>query len=148
MDDNRHGTHVCGIVAAVINNNLGIAGTSQVKIMAEEALNQSGYGYADDLAEAITHAADQGAKIIVMSWRSNSSSILLKRSIQYAYNKGVILVAAAGNDASSVKIYPAAYDEVIAVTIQQHSQISGTELNYPPQESQYTQYSQTTVTDT
>jgi thermitase len=130
MDDNGHGTHVCGIASSVINNNLGIAGISQVKIMAEKALNQTGYGYADDLAQAITHAADQGAKIMVMSWGSNSSSILLKRSIQYAYSKGAILVAAAGNDASNVKIYPAAYDEVIAVSATNQIDDPATFTNY------------------
>jgi len=116
MDDNGHGTHVAGIAASVINNNLGVAGISQVKIIAEKALNETGYGYADDLAQAIVHAVDVGAKIIVMSWGSNSSSTLLERSIKYAYRKGALLVAAAGNDAGNVRIYPAAYDEVIAVS--------------------------------
>lgn len=116
MDDNGHGTHVAGIAASVINNHLGIAGISQVKMMAEKALNQSGYGYADDLAQAVIHATDQGAKIIVMSWGSNSSSTILERSIQYAYEKGVLLVAAAGNNAENIKVYPAAYNDVIAVS--------------------------------
>ncbi len=116
MDDNGHGTHVAGIAAAVINNNLGIAGISQVKVMAEKALNRSGYGSSDDLAEAITHAADQNADIISMSWGSYTRNILVQHAIQYAYNSGVLLVAAAGNNASSEKAYPAAYNEVIAVS--------------------------------
>jgi len=116
MDDNGHGTHVAGIVAAVINNSIGVAGIAQVRIMAEKGLDQSGYGDADDLANAIVHAADQGAHIITMSWGSNSSSVLIMRAVKYAYRSGALLVAAAGNEATSQKTYPAAYDEVIAVS--------------------------------
>jgi hypothetical protein len=116
MDDHGHGTHVAGIVASVINNMVGVAGIAQVRIMAEKGLNQSGEGYADDLANAISHAVDQAAQILVMSWGSNSSSILINRAVKYAYRKGSLLVGAAGNDASSQKTYPAAYDEVMAVS--------------------------------
>ena len=115
-DDNGHGTHVAGIVAAVINNSIGVAGLSQVKIMAEKALNETGYGNAYDLADAITHAVDEGAKIIVMSWGSDSPSILIHNAIKYAYRAGALLVAAAGNNATSNEFYPAAWSEVIAVS--------------------------------
>jgi len=115
-DDNGHGTHVAGIVAAVINNSIGVAGLSQVKIMAEKALNETGYGNTYDLADAITHAVDEGAKIIIMSWGSDSPSILIHNAIKYAYRAGALLVAAAGNDATSNEFYPAAWSEVIAVS--------------------------------
>jgi len=116
MDDNGHGTHVAGIIAATLNNEFGIAGLAQVSIMAEKGLDWNGTGYADDLANAITHATDQGADIISMSWGSYESSILIYRAIIRAYNSGVLLVASAGNDATNKRVYPAAYDEVIAVT--------------------------------
>lgn len=116
MDDNGHGTHVAGIVAAMINNSVGVTGISQVKIMAEKGINQTGYGNADDLANAIVHAADQGADILTMSWGDYSSSVLIQRAVKYAYRSGALLVAAAGNDATSQKMYPAAYKEVIAVS--------------------------------
>jgi len=116
LDDNGHGTHCAGIIAAVINNNVGIAGLAQVSIMAEKGLNSWGYGYSDWLANAIIHAVDQGADIISMSWGGYGYSQLIYEAIQYAYDAGVLLVAAAGNDGTNLKLYPAAYEEVIAVT--------------------------------
>jgi hypothetical protein len=115
-DDHGHGSHVAGIIGAAINNNVGIAGVAQVSIMAEKGLNFRGEGYADDLASAIAHATEQGADVISMSWGDYVDSRLIRRAIVDAYNAGVLLVAAAGNDATNEKSYPAAYDEVIAVT--------------------------------
>ncbi|MGB9714640.1 MAG: S8 family serine peptidase [Candidatus Bathyarchaeales archaeon] len=116
MDDNGHGTHCAGIIAAELNNLLGVAGIAQVRIMAEKALNADGYGWEDDIANAIIHAAENGAKILSNSWGSDEDSLLLHEAIQYAYNMGLLIVAAAGNEASNTKIYPAAYSEVVAVT--------------------------------
>ncbi|MBX5326204.1 MAG: S8 family serine peptidase [Candidatus Bathyarchaeia archaeon] len=115
MDDHGHGTHVAGIISAVINNAQGIAGLAQVRIMAEKGLD-SGGGYYDDLANAIIHATDQGANIISMSWGGSSASSVLHDALKYAYDHNVLLVAAAGNAGSSTRLYPAAFDEVIAVT--------------------------------
>jgi thermitase len=116
MDDNGHGTHVAGIIAAALNNELGVAGVAQVSIMAEKGLDMRGEGYVDDLANAIHHAAEQGANIISMSWGDYEDSWLLHRALIDAYRAGVLLVAAAGNDATNERMYPAAYDEVIAVS--------------------------------
>jgi subtilisin family serine protease len=116
MDDNGHGTHVAGIIAAALNNELGVAGVAQVSIMAEKALDMKGEGYESDLASAINHAAEQGAEIISMSWGSYEDSWLIHRALIDAYRAGVLLVAAAGNDATNERMYPAAYDEVIAVS--------------------------------
>jgi len=115
MDDHGHGTHCAGIIAAVINNGIGIAGLAQVQIMAEKGLSAGGYGYEDWLANAIIHAVDQGADIISMSWGGYFHSELIYEAIRYAYDAGVLLVAAAGNEATNVKSFPAGYDEVIAV---------------------------------
>jgi len=115
-DDNGHGTHCAGIIAAELNNAIGIAGLAQVKIMAEKAIGADGSGYEDDLAKAIIHAVDQGAKILSNSWGAPSDSMLIHEAIQYAYNNGVLVIAAAGNSATNTKFYPAAYDEVVAVT--------------------------------
>ena len=116
MDDNGHGTHCSGIIGAEINNGIGIAGLAQVRIMAEKGLDAYGFGYESTLANAIIDATDKGAKIISMSWGGSSPSTLIHDALKYAYDHGVLLVAAAGNSGSSQKSYPAAYDEVIAVT--------------------------------
>jgi thermitase len=115
-DDNGHGTHCAGIIAAVLNNTIGIAGLAQVRIMAEKALDASGSGYEDDLANAIIDAVDKGAKILSNSWGAPIDSMLIHEAIRYAYDHGVLVIAAAGNNADNTKFYPAAYDEVVAVT--------------------------------
>lgn len=116
MDDNDHGTHCAGIAAAVMNNELGIAGVAQVKLLAEKVLNSDGQGTAFNVASGITHAADQGADVISMSFGSSDSSVTIQDACVYAYTlKGAVLVAASGNDGQPTVSYPAAYDTVIAV---------------------------------
>lgn len=115
-DDHGHGTHCAGIIAATLNNSKGIAGIAQIKVMAEKGFANNGIGYSDDLANAIIHAANQGARIISCSWGSSQESQLLHAAIKYATNTGALVIAAAGNSGSNSRHYPAAYDEVIAVT--------------------------------
>jgi len=115
LDDHGHGTHCAGIIAAVCNNSVGIAGLAQVRVMAEKVLNYGGAGYWDWLANGIIHATDQGARIISMSLGGYGDSELVHDAIKYAYDNGVLIIAAAGNDNTNMKSYPAAYDEVIAV---------------------------------
>jgi len=116
MDDHGHGTHCAGVIAAIVNNSIGMAGLAQVRVMAEKGLDASGSGRLSDLANAIIHAVDQGANIISCSWGSYVKSTLLQEAVRYAYDHSVLVVAAAGNDATDIKNYPAAYDEVFAVT--------------------------------
>ncbi len=116
VDDNGHGTHVAGIAAGVTNNGLGIAGISQSCIMAEKVLGSTGSGSYSAVANGITHAANNGARVISMSLGGRSSSDTLKAAVNYAWNKGVLIVAAAGNDNSGKISYPAAYSNVIAVS--------------------------------
>ena len=116
MDDNGHGTHCAGIIAATLNNSIGIAGLAQVRLMAEKGLDRTGSGYDDDLANAIVHAVNQGAKIISCSWGSDAESQIIHDAVKYATNAGALVVAAAGNSGTNTRHYPAAYPEVIAVT--------------------------------
>ena len=115
LDDDGHGTHCAGIIAAVINNSIGIAGVANVKIMDLKVLNSSGYGYDSEIARAIVYATDNGANIISMSLGGPDYATALEDACQYAWDHGVLIVAAAGNDGSYGVDYPAAFNSVIAV---------------------------------
>ena len=108
-----HGTHVAGIVGAVMNNGKGIAGLAQVSIMAVKVLDSCGRGFIGDIAQGIIYAADHGANVITLSL-GGSALITLGSAVRHAWLKGAILVAASGNDGGAVS-YPAAYPSVIAV---------------------------------
>jgi len=115
MDFNGHGTHCSGIAAAVSNNSEGIAGVCwYCKIMPLKAGYDNLLEYVDT-AEALVYAADNGADVVSMSWGGFYRSSLIQDSIEYARNKGVVLVAAAGNDGMNIKSYPASYDNVLSV---------------------------------
>jgi thermitase len=115
MDDHGHGTHVAGIAAASGNNSTGVAGTDwKARIMPIKVLDSQGSGYDSDVAAGIRYAADHGAEVINMSLGSPDYSYTLSEAVNYAHNKGVVIVAAAGNESTSVS-YPAACDHVIAV---------------------------------
>jgi parallel beta-helix repeat protein len=116
LDENGHGTHCAGIASAVTNNSIGVAGLSWgCKIMPLKILGNNGSGAVIHGAMAILYAIDNGANIISMSFGSLFYSKLFDDITNYAYNKGIILVAAAGNNNLKIKFYPAAYDNVLAV---------------------------------
>lgn len=115
-DDNSHGTHVTGTLAQSTNNLIGVAGVAYgASIMPLKVLNNSGSGTDAGVANAIIWATDNGADVINMSLGGPSPSITLEQAVAYAYNNGVTIVAAAGNDGTNVVSYPAAYEHVIAV---------------------------------
>jgi subtilisin family serine protease len=110
-----HGTHVAGVLAATINNDLGIAGISQARMMAVKVMNDSGEGTDATVASGIRWAVDHGADIVTMSLGVEGASTALENAIEYASSHGVVMVAASGNSGSSFVSYPAAYASVIAV---------------------------------
>ncbi len=115
-DDNGHGTHVAGIIAAATNNGIGIAGVGyQTRVLVVKVLDQNGSGYYSTISKGITYAADRGARIINLSLRGTVPSTLLEDAVNYAWSKGALVVAAAGNDGSSAPVYPAAYTHAMAV---------------------------------
>ncbi len=115
-DDNGHGTHVAGTVAQSTNNNYGVAGIAyEAKIMPLKVLAASGGGTISDIAEAIRFAADNKADIINMSLGGGGESQVMKDAIDYAYSKGVVIIAAAGNENSNSASYPARYAHVMGV---------------------------------
>jgi len=116
MDVVNHGTLCAGIASAETNNLTGIAGVSwNSKIMVVRVLDNNGYSDDSIIAPGIIYAADEGADIINLSLGGAGSSSTLEDAVDYAYNKGCLLVAASGNSDSSSVDYPAAYDNVIAV---------------------------------
>ena len=116
-DDNGHGTHVAGTIAQSTNNNVGVAGIAyQSKIMPLKVLSRYGYGNIADIAEAIVYAADNGAHVINMSLGGPGESKLMREAVEYAHNKGVTIVCAAGNESRNRASYPAAYPYAIGVS--------------------------------
>ncbi|WP_343230392.1 S8 family peptidase [Salinilacihabitans rarus] len=116
-DDNGHGTHCAGTVAAV-DNNEGVVGVApEATLHAAKVLDSQGSGYYDDIAAGIEWTADQGYDVGSMSLGGSASSVV-EDAVQYADSEGVLLVAAAGNDGpcSDCVSHPAAYPEVVAVS--------------------------------
>jgi subtilisin family serine protease len=117
-DDHGHGTHVAGIAAASTNNNEGMAGVSWgARIMPLKILNASGGGNTFNLSQAIKYAADHGARVVNMSLGDDCGSGWpeVEEAVNYALGKGVVLVAASGNGASTPVLCPAAINGVMAV---------------------------------
>ena len=126
LDDNGHGTHCAGIAAAEINNGVGIAGiaawnpsvanaNSYVKLMPVKVLASNGSGSLASVANGITWAADNGAHILSLSLGAGSGAQQLADAVNYAWNRGCLIVVAAGNGGSSAPQYPAYYTNAIAV---------------------------------
>ena len=122
MDDWGHGTHVAGIVGAVGNNTVGIAGVAwRVKIMAIKFIDAQANYSVSDAVIALDYARRHGAKIVTASWGNYSfNSQALRDAIVALRTAGIIVTAAAGNDNSNndvTPLYPASYDydNIVAV---------------------------------
>lgn len=98
-DDNGHGTFVTSVIASKINNNIGIAGINdRVSILPVKILDSNGEGFLSDLIKGIQYAIDQKVSIINLSLASTSYDSTLNNIIEKAYQRGIIVVAAAGNE--------------------------------------------------
>lgn len=134
-DDDGHGTHVAGIIGATNNNGTGVtgvAGIPGIKIMPVKVFDGAG-GSDVSISDGIIWAADHGARVINMSFGSYFQSDVLNDAIDYAYDKGVVLVAAAGNWASQDISYPAALAKVIAVSATDKNDSLADFSSYGPQ---------------
>ncbi|HHE37521.1 MAG TPA: hypothetical protein ENL20_02985 [Candidatus Cloacimonetes bacterium] len=119
-DENNHGTHVGGIIAAQSNNNEGIAGICwNTKLLVVRAgfrtVDGQGYLQDDDAAAGIIYAADMGADVINLSWGDVNFSQIIADACFYAYEKGTVVVVAAGNTGAPGIMYPAKLANTIAV---------------------------------
>ena len=133
MDDSitGHGTHVAGIIGAATNNGLGVAGLSQVSIMAEKALNNVDQGTIFNVAQGVVDATEKGARITSNSYGTYGFSATLRNAFEYAWLHGVLSFAAAGNDNTDQPFYPAAFGEfVVAVAGTDESDTKWSLSNY------------------
>jgi thermitase len=112
-DDNGHGSHVSGTIAAASNNGVGVTGVDwQARIMPLKILDASGSGSDSSAIAAIYYAVAKGARVINASWGGGDYSSAMLDAIRYAGTKGVLFVAAAGNDGvntDGAPEYPADY---------------------------------------
>ncbi len=120
-DQDGHGTHVTGTIAQTTNNSYGTAGIAfNCSIMPLKVLDETGSGTTVNIARAVDYARQHGASVINMSLGGGAYSSTLNNAIQNAYNSGIVLVAATGNDADEPGyapniLYPSKYNNVIAV---------------------------------
>ena len=119
-DESSHGTQVAGVIGAIADNGKGVAGVADCTLMAIRAglnFDQGGtFLQEDDLAAAIIYAVDNGAHVLNLSWGSFDRAFVIEDAVRYATERGVVIVAAAGNSGQPPVAYPAALDEVISVS--------------------------------
>ena len=130
-DKYGHGTHVAGIAAAITNNGKGVAGVGfNSTLMNVKVLGDTGSGNYSWVANGIIWAADNGAKVINLSLGGTSPSSTLEDAVNYAWNQGCVIVAAAGNDNTSTPLYPAYYTNCIAVAATDRSDAKASWSNF------------------
>ncbi len=126
-----HGTHVAGIAAANTNNAVGVAGVgNQSSLMNVKVLGDDGYGAYSWIANGIIWAATNGANVINMSLGNSLKSSTLESAVNYAWTKGTVIVAAAGNSANPSKTYPAYYTNCIAVAATTNNDVKASFSSY------------------
>ncbi len=118
IDENGHGTHTAGTIAAVRNNQGVIGVAPRVKVMPLRFLGPDGQGGTDGAIQAIYYAIHMGARVISASWGGGGFSSLLAQAVKDAEDAGVVFVAAAGNDGRDISrfpTYPASFPNVLTV---------------------------------
>jgi subtilisin family serine protease len=117
VDIYGHGTSIAGIIAANGDDNFRVQGiASNCRLLNVKVVDDRGHYNMSDLVNGIRWAVDNGANIINISLVSEEKSTDLETAINYAWQNGVVIVAAAGNGGTNKPVYPAAYDHCIAVT--------------------------------
>ncbi|MBN9392045.1 MAG: S8 family serine peptidase [Chloroflexi bacterium] len=115
-DDNGHGTYVAGIAAAQTNNGLGIAGVSWgSRLLSVKVLDYANLGSIATFSMGLAYTTTQPVQVVNMSTGSAVRSRIMEDEVEKAFNKGLVLIAASGNEGKLKFTYPAAFDNVIAV---------------------------------
>ncbi len=115
-DDHGHGTHCAGIIAADYNG-VGVIGVApRASVYAVKVLDRRGKGYFSDIIAGLEWAVDHGMQIASLSLGAQDDCRTLQRACDAAYRRGLLLVAASGNDGKNKVMAPARYDSVIAVS--------------------------------
>ena len=130
-DYNGHGTNVAGIIAAPLNNGIGVSGISPyAAIVPFRVSDSTGRAYVSDIAQALRYAADASCQVVNISMGTTTETSVLDEAVSYAYGKGCIVVAAAGNDGTNVKGYPASCAGAISVGSVNESNVKSDFSNY------------------
>ena len=135
-DDNGHGTHVAGTVAAVMDNGEGVVGVAPgVSLMGLKFLSAEGSGSSDDALECLLYSVQMGAALTNNSWGGGFPSRAMKQAIEQAGNRGSLFVAAAGNDGTDndrSPHYPSSYRSatILAVANSDHTDVLDASSNY------------------
>jgi thermitase len=111
-----HGTHIAGIIAASSSNGIGIAGIAPAcRLISIKVADDRGMTTARTMAEGVIRAVQEGASVINISAEFFEPSAELEAAIDYAWEQGALVVAAAGNRGNQTPVYPAYYENCIAV---------------------------------
>lgn len=130
-DNNGHGTHTAGIIAARTNNGIGVASLGyQTRLLIGKVATDQGVGSVATVIQGLEWAIASGAKVVNMSFTFPSPSQALEDAIDDAWDSGLVLVAAAGNSGVTTKTYPGAYDHCIAVAATKSNDARASYSNY------------------
>jgi len=131
QDDNGHGTFTAGIIAAKADNGTGIAGISSgARLVAVKVLDAEGHGTTENICRGIDFAVSHGAKVINMSFGGYGNDVAMESAVNRAVSKGVVCVAAAGNDNTDQYMIPSDYDACISVIATDRNNVKTWYSNY------------------
>ncbi|NRD74388.1 S8 family serine peptidase [Shewanella sp. VB17] len=116
-NNNAHGTHVAGTIAAIANNHgvIGVMPNQHANIHVIKVFNESGWGYSSSLVSAVDTCVRNDANIVTMSLGGGAATKTERNALEIHANNGILLIAASGNDGNNQHSYPASYDSVMSV---------------------------------